>query len=168
MPEKQKFSWAMLSTFTKYGMAYLEGTRGAETKFTYALRRVLPQVGALDSNVQTALTDIEIDNCLTEKRNGVEGVIVRDEAGKLVFTAEGLKLCNKQKREHLAGQHYEIDPYFTRGELPASLTVDQVMAFSGLVFPADQLDAILTRIEDGLPDDGAETKDATEASAAAN
>lgn len=152
MRESKKVSWNELVVFAKHAGNYIETKKGVETKFTYALRRVAAQIGPLDSKVNEVLASIEIDNCVTETRNGVDGVIARDDQGKLVYTVAGLKQCNKQKQDHLAGAHYEIDPYIARGELPADLTVDQVLAFSGLVIDADQLDAILAKLEDGTLD----------------
>lgn len=166
MPDKQKFAWTKLLTATKYGVAYLDAKQGAETKFTYALRRVLPQIGKLESHVQTALTDIEINNCVTETRGGVEGVIVRDDRNALTFTATSLKLVNAQKRDHLESEIYEIEPYFTRGGLPNDLTVDQLMAFAGLVFPAESLETELARLEDAAAENITPAAEETEAAAA--
>lgn len=151
MPDKTKFAWSRLLTFTKHAAAYLDRKQG-ETKFTYALRRVIPQIVALDSEVQTKLADIDIENCVTEKINNTDGVIVRDANGNLKYTAQGLKLCNRQKTDHLNGDNYEIEPYFTRGELPDDLNVDLLLACAGIIFPTEALDEHLSRLEHAARD----------------
>ena len=161
MSDKPKFSWNQLVLFTRYAEHYINSKKGAETKFTYALRRVLPQIVAHEPKLQEALADIDIENCVTEKCNGSDGVIARDDKGNLVFTVAGAKLRNKQKTEHLTKPGYEIEPYFAHSELPAELTVDQVLAFSGLVFSPDKLNEILTMLEDAAADDTAQANGQT-------
>jgi hypothetical protein len=125
--------------------AFLKRTSDSETKLSYALKRVLTRVQSQAETVQQRLTDIDIDHCLTEQRNGVD-VIVRDGAGALQYTREAMKLRNAEQASYLNGDNLEIEPHLAT-KLPDDLNMFEVEAFEGFVISAEDAARLQDAIE---------------------
>jgi hypothetical protein len=149
--QKQKFSWNRLFIFNQAAVHYIKGI-GKETRFTFALNRVMRQIHQLNQYNQERLEQIAIDNCVTGKQGEAVDVILKDEIGNLLFTKDGAKRRDKEQREYLEKDEHEVEPYFV-SIVPETLSVDELYAFAGLVFPDDQLDELLAMKEETLDDD---------------
>lgn len=109
-----------------------------ESKFAYAIKRVMSQLQSLDPGMQTKLENIDIDNCATDK----DGVILRDLNGTLSFTKSGLKARNTARAELLAAEDVEIQPYYAT-QIPEGLTDDELKLFSGFVIKPEEVQSML-------------------------
>jgi hypothetical protein len=103
------------------------GRNTDESKFRYAITRVLKRGSKLDSEYVEKAEDVNIDNCATDK----DGVILRDDKGGFRFTKDGEKARNKARLE-LFHSTVEIEPHYC-GEIPDSLTEEEREAFTGFV-----------------------------------
>src|SRR5687767_8270722 len=126
-----KTSWNKCIAFSNMAQAYLKRTEGHESKLTYAINRVLSRIQQQQATVNEALSDIEIDYCLTEKR-GEHEVITRDARGNLEYTREGIKERNKATRAYLNADNIEIEPYIATS-VPTDLNEFELAAYRGFV-----------------------------------
>jgi hypothetical protein len=152
MPENKTFSWAKLTLFHQAAVSYIKALNGVETKFSYALQRVLMQVASVEAKVQDDLAAIDVECCVTVKQGEHDGVIVRDGQGGLTFTVQGIKERNRRRSELVAKEQYEIAPHFAQ-VLPVGLSVYQVQSFSGLVFDSAREQELLDALEARATDD---------------
>lgn len=138
-----KTSWNRCIEFSNMAQAYLKRTEGQESKLSYAINRVLSRLQKEQAVVSEALSDIEIDYCLTEKRGDNE-VITRDAQGNLEYTKQGIKDRNKARRAYLNTEDVEIEPYFATS-LPKGLNEFELEAFTGFVIREEDAEAIVDR-----------------------
>lgn len=99
-----------------------------ESKFHYAIKRVLSQIGKINAEMQIKFEDIDIDNAATDANQ----LILRNPDGSLAYTAEGLKARNKARRELLDREDLEIESHFCP-KLPADLNEAEIEIFTGFV-----------------------------------
>lgn len=97
-----------------------------ESKFKYALGRVLKASQPLQERYSQLLQDICIDNCATDEA----GVILSDERGGFRYTKEGMKARDKAT-QGLDASEVEVEPYFAT-EVP-ELTEGELEYFTGIV-----------------------------------
>lgn len=126
-----KTSWNKCVEFSQMAQGYLKRAEGRESKLVYALNRVLGRIQKQQTIVNEALSDIEIDHCLTEKR-GEHEVITRDSDGRLEYTREGIKERNRAQRKYLNKEEIEIDPHYVT-QPPDDLTEAEIETFVGFV-----------------------------------
>lgn len=107
-----------------------------ESKFSYAIKRVVDQITALDKIKVVEFENIDIDNCATD----ANGVILRNPDGSLAFTKDGLKACNAA-RSALLDSEVEIEPYYAT-EVPELLEGEREI-FAGFVIKPEE-DAPIT------------------------
>ncbi len=138
-------SWNQCTAFAAAASNVLERTKGKETKLTYAINRVLKRLQKAQDAVNEALGDIEIENCVTEKR-GEDDVIVRDVQGNLQFTKAGIRARNAARRKYLSDANVEIDPYFAT-KLPDDLTVNEIEALAGFVIRPEEVAGLVADFE---------------------
>lgn len=131
--------------FSAMATAYLKRTENRDTKLKYAINRTASRIQKHQERVNDALTDIEIDYCVTEKR-GEQDVIVRDAQGNLQYTKDKIKERNKATRDYLSKEDIEIDPYFATS-LPSDLNEFEIEAFSGFVIKEEDADRLLQECE---------------------
>lgn len=141
----EKFSWNQCTEFATFAQAFLKRTKDKETKLNYAINRVLGRIQKQSGKVNDALSDIEIDNCVTEKR-GDDDVIVRDGQGNLQFTKEGIRKRNAATTKYVTEANVEVEPYFAT-KLPDDLSTFEVEAFAGFVIKPEEVEGLLTAIE---------------------
>lgn len=131
-----KTNWLKLVAFANTANAYLERNL-KESKFTYALNRVIRQVPAAQAKIDQAIEDIEIDHCIVGDVGGQSNIILRDEGGRLQFDRETLKKVNRLKREVYAKEDIEIEPYFA-SEAPSNLSLPLRDVFMGFVIRPEE------------------------------
>lgn len=140
-----KTSWNKCVEFSNMAQAYLKRTEGQESKLSYAINRVLSRIQKQQATINEAVSDIEIDFCLTEKRGDNE-VITRDARGNLEYTKQGIKDRNKATRTYLSADNIEIEPYIATS-LPADLNEVELEAFTGFVIKAEADRPALAMVE---------------------
>lgn len=131
-----------------------------ETRFTYALNRLLSQTGeSIDRPIKEKLAAIEIDNCLTapyvdEPTKGPDptGEILKDSAGNLKFSKEGRKAANEAQSMLLNADEIKIQPHFV-SKVPSDVTDDMLDSLIGFVLEAETVEAIRAKREAALSDD---------------
>lgn len=113
-----KTSWRRILAFSHFvGGFEANGNRYAgwlethkeETKFNYAIRRVVDQIAALNKKMEVAFENIDIDHAATDANK----VILRNQDSSIAYTQEGLKARNAARRELLDKEDIEIEPHFT-------------------------------------------------------
>lgn len=144
-----KTSWNRCLEFAAAAQEYLSQREGKpETKLTYALNRVGKRLARQQAKMDEKLGDIEIDNCVTETRNG-EDVIVRDGQGSLQYTKDGIKKRNAARTALMSADEIEVEPHFAT-KLPDDLNFVQIEAFAGFVIPEADAERMLVDLEAGL------------------
>lgn len=141
-----KFTWNRCIEFAQVAELYLNNHRNAETKLTYAIKRVAGQIAKHQPVINERMADIEIDYAYTEKK-GDEDVIVYDAAGKLQYTKEGQKQRNAAKMKYVSEANVSIDPHFAT-QLPSGLSVFEIEAFAGFVIKQEDADRLLAELEE--------------------
>lgn len=140
-------SWNQCTAFAAMAQAFLARNKDKETKLSYAINRVIARIQKQQTTVTEALSDIEIDHCVTEK-HGEDDVIVRDGQGNLQFTREGIKKRNAETKKYLNEANIEIEPYFAT-KLPDGLSVFEIEAFAGFVISTEEAERLLVATEIG-------------------
>lgn len=110
------------------------------SRFTYALERVIPQIGKLGQKREQRHRDIEIDHCETTEADG-KGDIRRDSANRLIFTKANWKRCEAAKLADDEKLDYEFEPHLVTA-VPEDLEDRDIQAFRGFVISdilADEL-----------------------------
>lgn len=115
----------------KKGEEGWELVTAAQTKFLYALNRVMDRARKLWQDYEQKLEDFRIENCTTEKNKDGSEIITRDSNGHYQFSREGLNIFNKKQRE-LAESKVEIEAYFATS-IPKNLTFAEQIAFENFV-----------------------------------
>lgn len=136
-----KTSWKRCIEFSNVAQQYLVRTKDKETKLSYAINRVLSRIRKQQDTVNEAISDIEIDYCLTEKRGDLD-VITRDAQGNLQYTKENLKTRNKKTSEYLNADNIEVEPHFVSA--PDDLTAVELEAFAAIVIKPEEAELRLS------------------------
>jgi hypothetical protein len=97
-----------------------------ESKFRYALRKVVKHAEKLWSAYQEQVEELDIEHAATGERD----VILKDQHGQIAFTKDGLRARNKA-RKALFDSDVSIEPYFAK-DVP-ELTDAEREAFTGFV-----------------------------------
>ena len=97
-----------------------------ESKFRYALRKVVKQAEKTWSAYQEAVEELDIEHAAT----GDKDVILKDQHGQIAFTKDGLRARNKA-RKALFDSEVTIEPYYAK-DVP-ELTDAERDAFTGFV-----------------------------------
>lgn len=110
----------------------------AESKFRYALRKVVKQGERFSGEYQERLEEITIEHCATDpKTQVILKQVLKDARGNervdYEFTKEGLKKRN-EARKALFESAIEVNP-FVATDVPPDLTEDEREAFAGFVLP---------------------------------
>lgn len=119
-----------LITFVNTANDFL-GKHPAESKFAYALRKVVKQCAKVHNEYQEELTELGVEHCAVDK----DGVILREADGSLRFTKEGLKKRNVAQKA-LVEKPRTVTPYLAK-DVPVDITGAQREAFAGFVLPED-------------------------------
>ncbi len=149
-----KTSINRINIFQQGGATYLTRHQG-ETKPSYTINQIGKQISKIAERFRASLReefdDIRVDHCKREPPNDlINGILVRDAEGRLAFTAEGEKACQRAiKAAELAAmdrEDYEINPYYFT-QIPDDLTEEELRAFSGFVIKPEQVEEILRERE---------------------
>jgi hypothetical protein len=140
-----KTSWERILDFDLTQAAYRDRHNNEQSRFTYALDRVVSQLPKIQKRVQARMSEFEIDLCETKEPEG-KGPIVRDAEGRLQFTKDNLKKVNAQKEEWVEAFNVKIDPYFATS-LPEGLSYFELMAFSEFVIKSEDSARLLIELE---------------------
>ena len=98
----------------------------AETKFDYALRKVLKSCERLWTDYLETRSDIDIEHAATDK----DGVIKRDDKGNLAYTKDGMKSRATALRKVF---DETVDVPVHIAEAPKGLTEEERDIFVGFV-----------------------------------
>lgn len=139
-----KTSWNQCTGFATAAQGVIG--RSKETKLTYAIKRVIARLQKHQAVVSEALSDIEIDYCVTEKR-GEDEVIARDGQGNLQYTREGIKARNAATKKYLSESNVEVEPYFAT-TLPDDLTIEEIEAFAGFVITPGKAEELIAAMDE--------------------
>lgn len=126
-------SYQEIFTFIAIANAWMQ-EHPAESKFRYALNRVLKRAAKMQADYQEAVEEINIDNCSVDEK----GIILRetpagpDRAGEYRFTKDGLKARNKA-RTALFRSTVEIEAHLAKAEDIPELTLEERDYFTGFV-----------------------------------
>lgn len=104
----------------------------ANTKFGWALQRVLPRVQKVLGQYNDRLEELRIDLCSADDA----GNVLKDAHKELVFTKENLKKFNAERQKLYESFEVEIEAYHAT-KLPP-LTLSEHMAFEGFVIAEGQ------------------------------
>ena len=102
----------------------------AETKFDYALRKVLKSCERLWTDYLETRGDIDIEHCAVDD----SGVIKRDAQGGLCFTKDGMKARATALRK-LFDQTVDVPTHIA--EAPKGLTEEERDIFAGFVLAGE-------------------------------
>jgi len=130
MPEPR--SNRQLYTFLVIGQKWLTD-HPQESKFRYALRRMVKRVEAVWTTYTEAVEELDIEHAAT----GDKDVILKDQHGQIAFTRDGLRARNKA-RKALFDSEVQIEPYYAK-DVP-ELTDAEREAFTGFVLKDDAPD----------------------------
>ena len=99
-----------------------------QTRFRYALRKVVKQCETLWETWTEAAEDIDIEHAAV----GKDDVILRDERGAIAFTKDGLRKRNAARRV-LFDSEVKLEPFMAKDVPP--LTDVERDAFTGFILP---------------------------------
>lgn len=102
-----------------------------ETKFYYAIRKMLKRVEQVRETGRGIVEDAQTDHCLADK----DGVILKDDKGGYRFTKDGQRALNLAMRA-IDAQPVDLEPYLC-ADLPNDLTPFERNAFDGLLIAAE-------------------------------
>lgn len=126
-------SYQEIFTFSNTANAWLAQNPTEDSRFAYALRKVLKRATSIATDYQEKVEDINIEHCATDDK----GIILREPStdprkteGEFRFSKEGL-LERNRKRNELFKRSVEIEPHFAT-EIP-TLSIDEQEVFLGFV-----------------------------------
>jgi hypothetical protein len=124
-------SYKELITFLGMASAYISKQKGAETKMTHSLRKIIKQVNIHLEDYNEKLNDHRIAFCSTDPQTNI---ILKDQHRELQFTKENQKLFNNAARS-LMNTKVQIDPQILpeNNSFKTSLTFDEIEIFTGYV-----------------------------------
>lgn len=120
-----------LVTFANIAQAWLQA-HSENTKFRYALKKVMQKAQPLLTAHNEQLEDLNIEHCATDK----DGVILREASGAHRFTKEGLKARNNAIREWFRETEIEVEVHLC-DDVP-ELTEAEREAFEGFVLKPEE------------------------------
>jgi hypothetical protein len=103
-------------------------TKAGETKFTYALRKMLKRVEDVKEDYKEEQQEINIRNCAEDK----DGIIVTDAMQNFRFKKDGMLAASKERRE-MIDKKATIEAYIAQGDIPRDLTEEETEAFTDFV-----------------------------------
>jgi hypothetical protein len=103
-------------------------TAEPNTKFYYAIKRVLKNLRRPMERHGEAVQDISVEHAATEEKTGV---LLMD-GERFRFTREGMRSRLTALRRLNDEAEYEVEPYFAT-EVPADLTEEEQQAFAGFI-----------------------------------
>jgi hypothetical protein len=115
-------------TFRQVASTWLSAHKD-ESKFAYALRKVVKQCQPLVVAYQEHLEDLDIEYCST----GDKDVILTDDKGGMVYTKENLRKRNAARRA-LFMTLVEVTPYLA-ASVPEDLSEAEREVLAGFVLP---------------------------------
>lgn len=113
-------------------------THKEDSKFNYALKRVIARAKKIYNKYQQLLEDIDVKHCIEK-----DGIVLRNGRGEFEFSREGLQTKIKLVRELLEKQ-VEIEPYIS-AEKPA-LSPEEEDAFEGFVIDETTKSSVINQI----------------------
>lgn len=146
MKKSLKKSYNDLFDFIREGNKYLESEIapangagkaqfGRDTKFGYAISKVIKMNKKLQSEYQNDGQDIRIDFAMTDEKTKA---VLLEANGGFKYTQDAMKLCNK-KIMNLGFQEVEIQNYIVAKEnVPANLNDTQKEVFMDFVIEQAQ------------------------------
>jgi hypothetical protein len=135
-------SWNQCTRFATAAQSVLARFKDRETILTHTINRVIARIQKHQSDISAAISDIEIDHCVT----GENDVIVRDAQGSLQYTKEGIKARNVATRKFLNEPNVDVEPYFAT-KLPDDLTIEEIEALTGFVISAEDSKRLMLECE---------------------
>lgn len=114
-------------TFINFAHAYLNANEG-ESKFKYAVGRMLKRCMTAHEKTQEQIEDINIDNCSEDDR----GNIMRDERNQYVFTKPAMKARIGAQRE-LMRKSVQLEAYISTEPSVSPLSPDEFEICEGFV-----------------------------------
>lgn len=139
-----------------------------ETKFTYALGRMLSKTETTVKKVADKLDIIAVKHARTDPPDDENGELLRDAQNRLRFSKKGQVACFEAQQNFLDEKEIEVEPHFVKS-VPDDVTQDGLSALEFFIIDSDTLKAIREQREGALQDEGeAEAKDEPGASAAPN
>lgn len=140
-----KKTYREVNEFSAVATAYTMQHADSDTKFKYALTRMLKQIRPLLEDLQERLSDLNVEFAATdrdEEKNdeGREplGILLTDERGQFRYTKKGLIARNKAHRA-VMHEDVEIEPYYA-SDIP-ELTDSEREVFTGFVLRAEKSEA---------------------------
>lgn len=114
------------------------------TRFDYALKRVLKSMRTPMERHAEAIQDINVEHAATEEKTGV---LLMD-GERFRFTRDGMKLRLTALRKLNDEAKYKVEPYFAT-EVPEDLTEEEREAFAGFVLrPAEETAPVATTLKE--------------------
>jgi hypothetical protein len=121
-----------------------------KTKFTYALNRVLNQLGEkTDAIMQERLEALRVEHAAVDEK-GI--LLAKDANGNYPCEKAELIKLMKATSALLDAEDIDVNPYFA-SSVPADLSDAQLDAFAGIAIRQEQVDYILKAREDALDDE---------------
>lgn len=114
--------------FINFAQSYLAQNAEAESKFKYAISRMLKRCLTLHGKAQDQVEDINIQCCSVDDR----GNILRDERNQYMFTKEQMVARTKAQRE-LMNKTVQIEAYISTDTPPSPLSPDDIEICEGFV-----------------------------------
>lgn len=127
-------TYTEIVAFVNIGAAYLKAHDKAESKLTYAIRKVSKTCGKRHEAYAEAVEDLRIEHCVVDPKNQA---ILHDERGAYVFTKDGMRAFIKAEKV-LRETAVEITPHIVP-DVPDDLTAQEREAFAGFVLADDGL-----------------------------
>ena len=121
-------TYTTIIAFMNAAAAHLKAHDKADSKLTYALKKMLKACGAHHTAYAEGVEDLRIEHCVVDPKNQA---ILHDERGAYVFTKDGMRAFIKAEKA-LRETAVVIVPFVVQ-DMPDDLTDDERGAFAGFV-----------------------------------